>query len=794
MKTDTTQGLLFPDACDLDSDSIPIGERCRLQTRDGYRVLSVAGLVVTHYAVGDRLGEAHAMVTMVEQGWALQTEVARAFGCSVRTVRRHQERVAQGGLVALGRPRGCPKDQRRVSGRRDRKVARWKAGGHSNREIGRRLGVTEKAVRKQLRRLGWESKRVVEPGLPFMDADPKLSGGESEGGQEGVPEAGNALDPRGLGESGADEEAAETADPKLSGGAAEDLEAIPVSLDRRADDRSVDRTLACLGLLDDAAPMFGASAGVRGAGVLLALPSLVGSGVIEVSREVYGSVGPAFFGLRTTVLTLLLMALLRIRRPEGLKEESPRDLGCVLGLDRGPEVKTLRRKLARLAAFGRAAQFGRALAERRVAARGRALGFLYVDGHVRVYHGQRVIPKAHVTRLRISMPAMTDYWVNDAGGEPLFVVPTEANRGLVEMLPSLLEEVRGLVGQRRVTVVFDRGGWSPRLFKKLINEGFDILTYRKAPRRSVARKRFKMHTGEIDGRTLRYRLADQGIRLGCGLRLRQVTRLTKEGHQTPIVTSRRDLSALEVAYRMFSRWRQENFFKYLREEYALDALISYGVEAADAAREVPNPARARIDTQLRLARAKLQELEAQYGLDALLNPEELRRTMRGFKIANAESGRRIVEALKKVADLEHRRSTIPARIPVGEVVPGEVRKLEVERKHLTDLLKMVAYQAESDLVRMLAPRYRRAEEEGRTLVQNALAASGDITVVDDELRVDLDPLSSPHRTQALASLCDALTATRIRFPGSRLRLRFAVKPQHPPSLAFPGPREKEARK
>jgi hypothetical protein len=73
---------------------------------------------------------------------------------------------------------------------------------------------------------------------------------------------------------------------------------------------------------------------------------------------------------------MLLMALLRIKRPEALKEHSPGALGCILGLDRAPEVKTLRRKLARLAAVGRAADFGRALAQRRIAQRGQALGFL----------------------------------------------------------------------------------------------------------------------------------------------------------------------------------------------------------------------------------------------------------------------------------------------------------------------------------------------------------------------------------------------------------------------------------
>ncbi len=86
-------------------------------------------------------------------------------------------------------------------------------------------------------------------------------------------------------------------------------------------------------------------------------------------------------------------------------DRSPAQLGQVLGLDRAPEVKTLRRKLARLAAQGCSAELGHALARRRVATRGHALGFLYVDGHVRAYHGRREIPKAHVTRMRIAMPA-----------------------------------------------------------------------------------------------------------------------------------------------------------------------------------------------------------------------------------------------------------------------------------------------------------------------------------------------------------------------------------------------------
>jgi hypothetical protein len=144
--------------------------------------------------------------------------------------------------------------------------------------------------------------------------------------------------------------------------------------------------------------------------------------------------------------------------------------------------------------------------------------------------------------------------------------------------------------------------------------------------------------------------------------------------------------------------------------------------------------------------------------------------------------------MRRITQLETQRAAAPTRVPVQEVVEADVVQLALERKHLTDLLKMVAYQAESDLVRLLAPHYRRTEQEGRTLIESALAGAGDLEVTASELRVALDPLSSPHKTQALAAVCDQLNATATRFPGTPLRMRFTLKPEPPRSLAFPGAR------
>ncbi len=216
--------------------------------------------------------------------------------------------------------------------------------------------------------------------------------------------------------------------------------------------------------------------------------------------------------------------------------------------------------------------------------------------------------------------------------------------------------------------------------------------------------------------------------------------------------------------------------------------MDYGTEPADAARDVPNPERSKINAELRKAKAHLEQIQAHCGIAALENREDRRPTMRGFKIANAATSARVRAATEQITELKNQRATLPVRVPVQEVVEADVIKLSVERKHLSDILKMVAYQAAGDLLRLLSPHYRRSEQEGRTLIQSAFAAGGDMEVTDTELLLSIDPLSSPHKTAAIAAVGEELNATATQFPGTELRMRFAIKPAPPRSLAFPGPR------
>jgi hypothetical protein len=259
-----------------------------------------------------------------------------------------------------------------------------------------------------------------------------------------------------------------------------------------------------------------------------------------------------------------------------------------------------------------------------------------VDGHARVCYGTRAVQKTHIARLKFPAPATVETWVTSQDGDPVFMVVAEPSESLAGELRRLLPDLRAIVGGgRRVTVCFDRGGWSPALFADITGAGFGLLTWRKGPAPDVPAGEFTAITCTDDrGRAHEYDLASttvtlaisDGPRKGQTVSLRQVTRrVPARGggtRQIHALTSRTDLAAGEVCWRLTSRWREENYFRYARTHFALDALDSHAATPDDPDRKVPNPAKKTAAAQVRRAEILAAAAQAQRdaSLAALRNP------------------------------------------------------------------------------------------------------------------------------------------------------------------------------
>jgi transposase-like protein len=712
---------------------------------DGGLVI-VHGLATFAWDAGDEAGRRLAAVQLVRLRAASQGQVAEAFGVDPVTVWRWDQALAADGVAGLVPARRGPKGASKLTPQLVERIAGMDAAGKTLREIAAATGVSTFSVRNALGRMA--------PAGPGAAA-----------GAAGEPDA--------------------------AGGDADPVAVVAVLPDPVP--RDAERALARWGLLGEGAlPVFTPGARYPLAGLLLTLPALEGTGLLDAAREVYGRLRDGFYGLTATLLTVVFLALAGEPRAEGATRVPPAALGRVLGLDRAPEVKTIRRKLGELAAAGKAADLIMALARRHAAARPGALGFLHIDGHARVCYGTRQVQKTHVARLKFPAPATMETWVTDQDGDPVFMVIAEPSDSLAGELRRLLPALRGIVGQgRRVTVCFDRGGWSPALFADLTEAGFDVLTWRKGPAPDLPAETFTAITCTDDrGGRHDYELADStaelgisdGPRKGQTVTLRQVTRLVpaKGGgtRQIHALTSRDDLAAGEVCWRLSSRWREENYFRYARTRFALDALDSYAAVPDDPDRMVPNPARKTAAARVRQAdaAARAAETARDAALLQLRSPAPGQAAYLTNQVINALAAP-VEAAYQELEQADQAAAAIPARIPLGDLAPDMVR-LDAETKQITHAIRMAAYNAETTLARALDGHYARAGDEAYALIREALTISGDIIPGPGQLLIRLDPLTAPRRTQALAALCDQLSQAQACYPGTSLALHYEVK-SHP---------------
>jgi hypothetical protein len=369
----------------------------------------------------------------------------------------------------------------------------------------------------------------------------------------------------------------------------------------------LERVAAAVGQMESAPPQFAAAQDIPRGGLLLAVPALLAMGLLRHSLEMY-ALPRGFYGLSSILLLLAMMALGRVKSIEQLRYVTPGEFGNLLGLDRVPEVRTLREKLQLLCAQkGRAAQWNAELAKQWMGLDPEAEPMFYVDGHVRVYRGELAhLPRHYVARQKLYLRATVDYWINALDGQPFFYVNQEIDHGLVQALGNDIvpwlethAPIRPEHQQRmdhdaltpRFTIVFDREGYSPDLFEALQKRRIAVLSYHRYPGDDWEAREFQSQVVTLaNGETVPMKLAERGTRLPKGLWIREVRKLTASGEQISLVSTHGRLEAGALAAALFARWSQENFFRYMRQNYAIDRLVEFGAEYISDTEVAVNPA------------------------------------------------------------------------------------------------------------------------------------------------------------------------------------------------------------
>ena len=748
---------------------------CRYQDNDGVRFVLIHEQVVYCYDRADRTAERSVWVQVHRAGHATQGQIAQGLGVGLRTVNGWVHRYRQEGVAGLiDKPK---------SGRPPKADAAKVALVHRYRQAGKK--ITEIVVLTNLSRATVNrilGRDQVHPELALESAEPASS--------PSVPASPEVVPPvyrpePGLPSTVAAEPAATAAEPPTPSLASSTPGVNPL-------DRSEDRLWARLGLLDEAAPVFAPGENLPWAGAFLALALLNGDVLLPVAQKVFGLWGSAFYGLRTCLVSLVLMALLRIKRPEGLRGQDAVALGRVLGLDRGPEVKTLRRKLHQLSQPGQGVAFMEALGQARCQELNQAPSVVYIDGHISVYSGQAKIGQVYAPSHKSVVKGTTQTWVNLPGPHPVFCVSSEFNEGLSAALPGVIEKIQQVLGVKHLTLSFDRGGQNGGVFERLIQQGHHLITYRRGASADWPLEGFEKVRTPIGQRLYEYAPAEQPYLMpvyeerpaatgqrgaprrqdtGRRVNLREIRVVRPQQGQTSVLASSPEASAVEICAVIFGRWgAQENIFKYLLAEFDLDATVEYGDEALSARIEHPNPEYVRRQkTVAKLVNQRDRRL-GQLGLKLTQEPQEpdqLNQLLAQW--AKRAPGKKVQQIQAQIQQLRAELATIPARIPAEK---DGYRRLKTEMKLVTTAIKLSAYHLETKLVDLVAPFYANHAKEGRKLIVAALRSSGSIRLQPGQIRVRLSRQSAPCRTRAIGKLCEQLNQLKPLYPGTDLQIVF----------------------
>ena len=706
---------------------------------------------------------------LICQGVCRHVDIVRAFGVSKNSVIRSVNTYRAGGVNAFYTPRAT-RGASVMTPEVTAQAQQLLGAGESPREVAEQLGIKLDTLRKAIQHGRLTVPLRAQPAEPTPEETP-------------TPQPPAATD--------------------KSTRAVEDAAAEMGTACTRPDERA----LAAFGLLNGASTRFETCRDVSFGGVLCALPALAANGLFQHIHDCLAKLRGYYSTLHVIVL-LAHMALCRIKTVEQLQYQPPGELGKLLGLDRVPEVRCLRQKLAALSIDDGPQKWAGLLARDWLKAEPELAGALYVDGHVRLYHGDlTALPKRYVSRQRLCLRGTTDYWVNDALGRPFFVVERTIDHGLLEVLksdivPRLLKDVPGqpteaeLEADRyraRFVILFDREGYSPEFFKEMWQtHRIACITYHKFPKDDWPTDEFALvETTLPNGERVSLKLAERGTWIGDrkkGLWMRETRKLTESGHQVSLISTAFAKLEREDSAQLFSRWSQENFFRYMMEHFAIDLLNEYGTEEIpETKRPVVNPKWRELDRQKRSVKSKLAHRQSRFAA-LTLHPESDEDAQAKWAKQKAE----LVEAIqlfeKELTDINDKLKTTPTHLKWDELPAADkFERLAPSRKQLVDTVKMVAYRAETAMASIVREKLVR-KDDARSLLRDLFRSEADLVPDLEErvLRVHVHPMSNPRSDAAIAHLLEHLNAAEFTYPGTDLRLIYSIAGDAETSNLAPG--------
>lgn len=658
-------------------------------------------------------------------------DVAQCFGLSVPYISMLRGRRNERGSEGLVRPRGR---QRSLTPSKLRRAEALSDKGMSDRAIAKRFGVHHGTIGRQLKAL--RASRGIQEELIASDDELVTSPAEASEAETKVPESEEA--------AGGPEQAEEPcADRAASPG---DRAMLPP-------------------------PLVGAMTPSRYTGAMLLHPFLSRLGADEILASLPAGAARNY-DASSLVLASTFGFALGIGSLEGAKHLRASDAGALVGLERFPDLRTLRPRLRALATSADPLDIQGAFAKAMLTTDEAPPDLYYVDDHFVTYWGARPVAKGWNNRRHIAEAGRDDTFVVDdrwraicfSSGEP---------RGLSVSLPEVFVRLKDILGGHSAMLGFDRGGSYPKVFSAIADEGWDWVTWRRAPLLTPGVEPRLTWVQVGDKRRYLY-LADELVELAGydSSPVRQISAFEDDKVVFQVLTSNTAVKAAPMVYKLKGRWRIENANKYLEANQGIHWLSSYEMDLEENTALVANPARKAARAKLKEATDELAEAERALGAAMDAGCDDVDDYLE--RIASRRDG--VAISKDGLAEAKDALKGIPAKLPANELDPNAKRaKPALAARSLQMVCRLLAYNAELDLARRLNA-YLDDLDEYRAITRNLLHLGGTIAYARREITVSLDRPDSPRIARALQELIQEINAgPPVHLAGDYRRVTYQVR-------------------
>jgi len=559
--------------------------------------------------------------------------------------------------------------------------------------------------------------------------------------------------------------------------------------------RRFERTLTSVGQVHQVSSEFENCYDLINGGVLCSLPALDICGLYR-HLDILPQLPPGYYSEIHILTTLAFMYLCRIKSLEQFRYQPAGELGKQIGLDRVPEVKTMREKLNILSKGDGVKEWAGELGKDWMENLPDLAGVLFIDGHVSPYSGSKTkLPKRYISGLQLCLSGTSFYYVNDILGQPFFYIEKPVDPGMIKTLendivPRLINEIPGQPTKKeldadkylhRFVLIFDREGYSPGFFKRMWeNHRIACISYHKYPGDKWDKNEFETRNVKMpQGEVIEMELAERGSFIGSKksgrIWVKEVRKETNNGHQTSIISTGYLLDLIFTAIFMFSRWAQENFFKYMKEHFNFDRIMDYETESLADSTQVINPVWKELDFKIKNFQNKLNNRLKKFG-DLELHPEtdEKKREEQIKEKTKLKKDIDIIE--NKTEELKKERSSVSKHIDYKELPEdAKFEKHNSNSRLLFNTIKLMDYRAETGMSIMLKEFLDRGQD-ARAIIRELFKTGADIYPDQEKkiISVKIHRMTTMRNDKAVGKLLEKLNETETIFPGSDMKMHYSL--------------------